>query len=1201
MNPSFLAELLAEASGRIIAREPLILSGLRGGGRALLIAALAREAAAPLVVLCESFSRAEALHHDLQLFAGEDRVYHFPNWDTIPYDTFSPNKEIVAQRFLAFAALIEDRCPILVTTPQAMMQGMIPRQIFEAATFSLATGQRYSRAELLHNLLQAGYVRVDLTEGPGEFSARGEIVDIFPIHCEHPVRLDFFDDDLETMRLFDVGTQKSFEATGEITVYPAGECVINETSAKEALAVLPHYKSQVQPEAYRQLYGYLEQATPFPGAEQLLGLFHDPVGWLHQALPENTVLLMDEPDKLTQRAQDFHGEVLGEFEISLEQGNLALPPETIFLSPESLARELGRFYAPQLVELRVEGGANLLTCPFSDNQTLRSAMATGGGSAHATLAKLIEQLKQWRDGGSPVLLAARSGTGAERLHRLLEEFEVGSRLELFSPDYFARAAGVEVVIQPAGAAADDFIILDRSPRQGFRIVDDDGATRFALITEEELLGEKTRQRRLKKSNLQHFIASLGDLKEGDLVVHLEYGIGRYEGLRKLNAGQEEGDFLVLRYAGGDKVYVPVYRLNQVQKFTGVDGGAPSLNKLGDGNWQKSKNKASRVIEDMAEDLVSVQAARRSRTGFGFDPNEAMLTEFEEAFSFQETDDQHQAIAEVLGDMIHDMPMDRLVCGDVGFGKTEVAMRAAYLAALSGKQIMVLVPTTILAQQHFETFSQRFEEFAVRVDVLSRFRTPQEQKEVVKEFAEGGIDILIGTHRLLSKDVQPKALGLLVIDEEQRFGVTHKEKIKRLRTQVDVVTLSATPIPRTLHMALMGVRDLSIINTPPMDRMAIRTRLVKGTDYIIREAVERELRRGGQVFYVHNRVDKIHAYGTYLQGILPQARLGIAHGQMAEKKLEEVMLRFVRGELDMLLTTTIIESGLDIPRANTIIIHNADQFGLSQLYQLRGRVGRSNRQAYAYMLVSPEKVLTELAQKRLTLLREFNDLGSGFKIASYDLEIRGAGDLLGRSQSGHVNSVGLELYTQMVEEAVAKLQGEEAVQAKLPECTIDLGYAYMLPESFIQSTPQRLDAYKRLAEIRNEEDMWSYRQALEDRFGRIPTEVQNLFTLIQVRLRAERYGITALERAGGQLQARIGHPERIDLEALMALLQNPEQPIRLVPEDRLVLGKVPEYPEQVLERLKVLEGVIAQTPETAPAALAAPGTTAPAGPEQAKTA
>ena len=1191
-----ISTILAEAATRISDRRPLVLSGLRGGGKAWLLAALARQVSAPLVVLCETFQRAEALHHDLVLFAGAEGAFHFPNWDTIPYDTFSPHKEIVAQRFVALAALAEGRCPILVTTPQAMMQCMIPPAAFASLTFRLKVGGRYPRRELLEQLLRGGYVRVDLVEGPGEFSARGEIVDVFPIHAEHPLRLDFFDDDLETMRSFDVGTQKSFQGTEEVTVFPAGDCVVNAETAGRALAALPHYKSRVQPESYRQLYGYLEQAAPFPGAEQLLGLFYESVGWLHEALPAEAVLLLDEPDRLMQRSRDFFSEVLGEHELSLEQGHLALPPEEAFLSAEAFSRVLDRFYRPGLLELRVEGGAETLVCPLSDNYTLRSAVAEGGSSAHATLSRLVEQLKGWRAAGTPVYLTARSGTGAERLHRLLEEFELGSRLEPFRAQEFHDLAG-----DAPAAQLRDFTILDRSPRQGFRLVDEEGETRFALITEEELLGEKIRQRRLKKSNLQHFIASLGDLKEGDLVVHLEYGIGRYEGLRKMRAGQQEGDFLTLRYAGDDRVYVPVNRLNQVQKYTGVDGGGPSLNKLGDGVWQRSKQKASRVIEGMAEELVRVQAARSAKSGFGFDPNEGMMTEFEEAFSFQETEDQQQAIAEVLGDMMRDMPMDRLVCGDVGFGKTEVAMRAADLAALSGKQVLVLVPTTILAQQHFETFSERFGSFALKVDVLSRFRQPLEQKEVVKAFAEGKIDVLIGTHRLLSKDVQPKALGLLVIDEEQRFGVTHKEKIKQLRTQVDVVTLSATPIPRTLHMALMGVRDLSIINTPPMDRMAIRTRLVKGSDYIIREAVERELRRGGQVFFVHNLVEKIHAYGAYLQSILPHVRMAVAHGQMAEKQLEQVMLRFVGGDLDLLLTTTIIESGLDIPRANTIIIHNADRFGLSQLYQLRGRVGRSNVQAYAYLLVSPEKVLTEVAQKRLTLLQEFNDLGSGFKIASHDLEIRGAGNLVGREQSGHINSIGLELYTHMVEDAVAGLRGEETAHAKSAECRIDLGYAYMLPETYIESTPQRLDVYKQLAEIRGEEDMWQYRQGLEDRFGRIPTEVHNLFTLIQVRLQAEQYGIVALERAGGQLQAQIGRPERIDLDRLMALLEDPEQRVRMIPEDKLLLGPVPERPEEVLERLRILEGVVAGAADQAQPSPPAADGQAEAGSQQAETA
>jgi transcription-repair coupling factor (superfamily II helicase) len=518
-------------------------------------------------------------------------------------------------------------------------------------------------------------------------------------------------------------------------------------------------------------------------------------------------------------------------------------------------------------------------------------------------------------------------------------------------------------------------------------------------------------------------------------------------------------------------------------------------------------------------------------------------------------------------------MDRLVCGDVGFGKTEVAMRAAYLAVLGKTQVLVLVPTTILAQQHLQTFVKRFEGFGVTIDVLSRFRTVQKQKAVLKAFAEGKLDILIGTHRLLSADVVPKDLGLLVIDEEQRFGVAHKEKIKHLKTQVDVVTLSATPIPRTLHMSLMGVRDLSVINTPPMDRMAIRTRLVKMSDYILREAVEREIRRGGQVFFVHNRVEDIHAFGNYLLTILPRVRLAIAHGQMAERELETVMMRFVHGDVDVLLTTTIIESGLDIPRANTIIIHNADHFGLAQLYQLRGRVGRSNVQAYAYLLVSGDKLLTEVAQKRLNLLQELNDLGSGFKIASHDLEIRGAGNLLGHEQSGHVNTIGLELFTQMVEEAVAQLKGEDAVQPQRGEIKLELGFPYLLPERYIESTQQRLDIYKRLAELKTEEEVWELRQMLEDRYGQLPAEMANLFTLVQVRLVAQRYGLSALERSGGQLQARFGHPDRIDFERLMALLRDPRLKLKLEPEDKLLLGPMPDSAQGVLERLKMLDGVV----------------------------
>jgi transcription-repair coupling factor (superfamily II helicase) len=1164
-----ISPLLDIVAKRLSARRPLVLSGLRGGSKAWLLGALASRTPGPLVVLSESHRRAEELHHDLALFTGAEHVFHFPGWDTIPYDSFSPNKEVMAQRLLALQAVLEGRCPILVTTPQAMMQGMIPPSVLHDLSFPLRVGDAYPRRELVERLVSAGYARVDLVEAPGEFSARGEIVDVFPIQAEHPLRLDFFDDELETMRLFEVDTQKSFRAAELVTILPASEGVVNAATSARALAALPDYKTRVQPEIYRQLHGYLEQGSPFPGVEQLLPLLFERPGWLHEVLPAQAVVLLDEPRQLLQRSRDFFDEVLREYELGLEQGNLALPPEKLHLPPDRFRQALEAFYRPELVELTLEGGAETVVCPFADNASLRSAAAAGGKSAHATLAGIVETVDGWRRAGAAILLAARSATGAERLCHLLAEFDLGA-VQLSDG-----AGHIADVLAKSGGAGEvrDITVLERPPRRGFRLVDEGGGTRFALITEEELLGEKVRQGRIKKSNLQHFIASLADLKEGDLVVHVDYGIGRYEGLRKLQAGQEQGDFLVLQYAGEDKVYVPVYHLNLVQKYTSVEGAAPVLNRLGDGAWQRSKRRASRVIEDMAEELVRVQAARRSRLGHAFQPNETLMTEFEEAFPFQETDDQQRAIEEVLADMGHETPMDRLVCGDVGFGKTEVAMRAAYLSVLEGKQVLMLVPTTILAQQHYETFRQRFEGFALTTEVLSRFRPPAEQKRIVGAFGEGGVDILIGTHRLLSKDVQPKDLGLLVIDEEQRFGVGHKEKIKQLRTQVDVVTLSATPIPRTLHMSLMGVRDLSIINTPPMDRMAVRTRLVKAGDYIIREAVEREVRRGGQVFFVHNRVENIHAYGSYLQSILPGVRLAIAHGQMAEKQLEEVMIRFIHAELDVLLSTSIIESGLDIPRANTIIINHAEQFGLAQLYQLRGRVGRSNLQAYAYLLVSPEKVLTEVAQKRLSLLQELNDLGSGFRIASHDLEIRGAGNLLGREQSGHVNSIGLELYTGMVEEAVAKLQGEEAEAVRPAECKLDLGFTYLLPDSYIASTPQRLDTYKRLAELKSEEEMWELRQVLEDRFGRLPPEVGNLFALIHVRLQASRYGLSAVERAGGQLQARFAQPERIDLERLMALLKDPAAKLQLLPEDRLLLGPMPETPEAILERLRILEGVV----------------------------
>ena len=1188
----------------------LTLTGVHAGARAWLVGGLAERSARPVVVLTEGMLAAEELHHDLEVYGGAVRPLLFPHWDTIPYDGFSPNKELVSQRFRAILALLEDPrragpgltgssggrtdgaagsslqhselspgTLVIVTTAQAWIQGMLDPGVLTALRFTLSLGQRYARNVLVQRLHDAGFVRVDLVEAPGEFSVRGEIVDVFPIQEEHPVRLDFFDDEVESMRAFEVASQTSFEDRESVDIYPASEGVVTPETAARALSGLPHLKAQMQPEVYRQVREALEQGRPFPGYEQHLPLFYPRVAWLHEVLPPDALLVVDRPKRIARTAEQFFEEVLGEYELCLRQGTMALAPDRFYLPAARLAPILRSFSRVNLDELRIEDGTPepaegpTLMCPLADNAWLRAIAVGKGASAHGALKTVLAQLRTWRDGGAPVLLAARSQTGAERLKQLLAEFELGATLAPDQGGLRAQVAAALAAAEGAGEAPGDIVVLPRAPHQGFRLVDESGATRLALLTEEELLGVKTRQRRLNKSKLQHFIASLGELNPGDLVVHVEYGIGRYDGLRRLKAGSEEADFLELAYAGGDKVYVPVYKLNQVQKFTGIDAGRPALSRLGDGAWQRAKQRAARAVQDMAQDLVRLYAARKACHRPAFEREQALMTEFEEAFAFQETEDQQRAIEEVLDDMSRDIPMDRLVCGDVGFGKTEVAMRAAYLAVLGRKQVMVLVPTTILAQQHLETFTRRFAGFGVTVDVLSRFRTAREQKQVLKAFAEGKLDILIGTHRLFSADVAAKDLGLLIVDEEQRFGVAHKEKIKRLKVQVDVLTLSATPIPRTLHMSLMGVRDLSVISTPPMDRLAIRTRLVKTSDYIIREAVERELRRSGQVFVVHNRVEDIHAFGNALQAVLPRVRIAIAHGQMAERELEAVMLRFIHGEVDVLLTTAIIESGLDIPRANTILIHDADHFGLAELYQLRGRVGRSNVQAYAYLLVTGEKLLTEVAQKRLNLLQELNDLGSGFKIASHDLEIRGAGNLLGREQSGHIDAIGLELFTQMVEDAVAQIEGPEAPAPPRGEIRLELGFPYLLPELYIESAQQRLDVYKRLAEIRSEEEVWELRQALEDRFGKLPAEMANLFVLVQVRLAAQRYGLAALERANGQLQARFSDPERIDLDRLMALLRDPRVQIKLEPEDKLLLGPMPGSAEGVLDRLKMLDGVV----------------------------
>ncbi len=1152
----------------------LHLDGLQGSSKALLLNLLQHARKRPFVVVCESFEVAERLHTDLAYFGGTEGLRFFPHWDVLPYDNFSPHRSLTAERFQTLQALLKGEARLIVTTPHAIMQKLMPRRVFEAATLRLKAGQPEVLSTLSRLLRESGYVSVDTVEDQGEFGLHGHILDLFPMGASHPFRLEWKAEDgvevLERILPFDVQTQLSrAEEVEALELLPAAEVLFTEASQQKARLALSERRKDCGPQVFRDLDRHLRDAEVFPGMESLAPLFFGALETLLDYLPEEAQLVFDEEEVLHDRAEHFYSEVFMEYELSLQQERLTLPPELLFLDHREFKR-----LADQRLNLTVQAEeprdafGERLRLPFISNRKLREGFrdhAALSASGHA-----VQRLTEWQQEARHVLLSARNQTQADHFRMLLEDLSVeahpwatGGQVD----EWQAWLLGKTLPQAPEGG----FPILSGTLSAGFQLLSPEGAVLFALVTEEEIFGEKTRSRRTQRAQVQATAGSLDDLKENDLVVHLDHGIGRYRGLQKIDAGGQSHEFMLITFARDEKVYVPIGKFHLVQKYVNPDGGPAKLNKLGDKVWKKTRARVAKAVEDIAEELAEIYAKRKARRGIVYAPDDHDMKEFELGFPFEETPDQLQAIELVKKDMEAETPMDRLICGDVGFGKTEIAMRAAFKAASQGKQVVVLVPTTILAQQHYTSFQKRFADSPFLIDVLSRFRSTAEQKETLKKLQDKRLDILIGTHRLLSKDVKFADLGLLIVDEEQRFGVKHKERIKQFRAEVDVLTLSATPIPRTLHMSLMGIRDLTIINTPPADRMAIRTRLVQANDYIIQEAVGREIRRGGQVFIVHNRVESIYEYGNYLQRILPEVRVVVGHGQMGEHQLEQVMMDFIEGRADVLLATTIIESGLDIPRANTIIVNNADHFGLAQLYQLRGRVGRSNVQAYAYLLVSPEKILNSVARERLQVLQDLNDLGAGFKVASRDLEIRGAGNLLGSEQSGQIASVGLELYTQMVERAVKRLQQQDAPQLESEEIRVNFDHIPQeIPESYIRSTNQRLSLYKALAGLPDEDAVWELRNATENRFGPMPEMMLNLFKLAQIRLWAQRQGVTSVEHRSQAIRLQLADSGRINPDQLIAWLSEPDCALRYIPENTLEVRNVASDLDDILFELRQLD-------------------------------
>ena len=1137
--------------------------GLKGGARAFFLSLIAAGRDQPMVILAPTPGEAESLYLDLAFFLQEERdlsplakrLHFFPSWEILPFEKLSPHPDQVAARLEGLYHLIESPAPILVSTPWGLMQRVIPKEEFKRSYLYLVAGQNFSRDALLDHLVCWGFQNVPLAEERGDFSARGGIVDIFPPSYSQPVRLEFFDERIESIRTFDTSTQRSKDPLQELMLLPMKEFSLKRDGKPEIMKAIEKRAGDLELGRREKnfILESLMDGISFPGIEFLVPYFYAELHAVFSYLPPETLLWLDQAAQVEVEAERFESLVRERSAKAKEEGRLTPPTESLYLSANEWRESLCSFPLVHSAALDVISPAekspgSFLTVKSYVNTDLHHEISPGQGK-EPSLAPLVTRLKEW--GEEAVFFVAPTKGDATRLKELLAHYE-------------AEFSVMDAPLRDLIASGTRRGILIGELTQGFRLPED----RLILITLDEIFGTKKREgASAKKSPPSRFITSLSELKQDDYVVHLDHGIGIYRGLKFLKVGGSEGEFLHLEYEGGDRLYIPVDRINLVQKYIGGDGAQPALDRLGGTSWEKVKAKTRTSVLAMAHELLDIYAAREVHEGHAFSPPDQLYREFEAAFEFEETDDQERAIEDTLQDMEKKKPMDRLICGDVGYGKTEVALRAAFLAVMDSRQVAFLCPTTVLAQQHLQTFRHRLRSYPVRVEMLSRFLTSKENQQVLQDLAQGQVDIVIGTHRLLQKDVQFKNLGLVVIDEEHRFGVTHKEKLKQLRQTVDVLSLTATPIPRTLHMSLIGIRDLSIIETPPLDRLAIHTYITRYDETVIRDAVLREIQRGGQVFFLHNRVETISRMAQRLSDLIPEAKIAVAHGQMRTQELEKVMLDFLENKTQVLVCSAIIESGLDFPNANTIIINRADKLGLAQLYQLRGRVGRSHHRAYAYLLIPGEKIITRDAERRLKALQELDELGAGFKLALHDLEIRGAGNLLGKQQSGQITAVGFELYTEMMEKAVKELRGEQITPEVEPEIRLEIP-AYF-PEDYIPDANQRLLFYKRLASIDDIQELEALKGEIKDRYGPFQAEVENLFYVMRLRRVLKDYLVQQISYNDGRLSL-LFHPQSpVNVERLLALVKKDKGRYRLTPEGRLSFSPQNQAWESVLPEVTQL--------------------------------
>ena len=1117
-NDALIAQLRSElqrtpAFQRLKADARVEVTGAAVEARALVVASLQEAARRRIAIIVPSDASLDDFEAALRLFHRDPRcVSVYPSPSLSPYQNISPSLGVIREEIRALGMLATDGADIVVVPVRALFARLPRPENFKQRIVAFRAGDDINVHSILQTFVENGFVRTDLVGEPGEFAFRGGILDVYPPNTPKPLRVELFGDTIESLRWFDVETQRSDEAaTGTLAILP----MAHFATTKEIRSALnrrlsldfmdPLFKRDVADKIDR-----LNEYGGFPGVEHYMPVAVETASFAELIAQWEIVLV--EPDQITTAVAKFESLLRAEYESAAENGHAVYPPEKLITPGTDVLDFIGRARLSFAeVHMATKTGATeelRLHAPQVDRYTNRlSEFAADVRKGHG-------------DGRRQVFFTATKG-GGEKIERLLKEFDVP-----FAAD--------------GPKLQDEIIITPGTLPRGFDFED----INLTCYSEWDLFEPPTSTRiGGRKRTSDAFVTDLRDLKVGDYIVHVDHGVGRFHGLQRIPFGDTDREVMEIEYSGGGKLLMPMENLNLIQKYSGGTDTQPRLDKLGGTAWARTKASVKKAMRDMADELLKLYATRQMVPGHAFSKDSPWQFEFEEAFEFEETDDQHSAIDDVKADMESRKPMDRLLCGDVGYGKTEVAMRAAFKAVMDGKQVAMLAPTTILAYQHYRTFLRRFASFPVTIELLTRYYSAKEQKEIVRKIEVGEIDVIIGTHRVLSKDINFKDLGILVIDEEQRFGVAQKERLKHMKKAVDVLSMSATPIPRTLHMSLVGIRDISVIETPPKDRLAIQTAVVPFSDEFIREAIEFETGRGGQVFFVHNRVESIYNMKEYLEKLVPGLRVIVGHGQMDERELERAMLAFINREYDVLLATTIIENGIDIPACNTILINHAERFGLSQLYQLRGRVGRSDRLAFCYLLVPSDRVLTGDARKRLAAIQEFSDLGAGFRIAAKDLEIRGSGNILGGEQSGEIAAVGFEMYTKLLEEAIRELKGEKIEEEV--ETSMNLGVDIYIPHDYISDENVRIMFYKKIASASTDERVEEIRNEMRDRFGALPKNVESLLRFIQVKRLAQSIGVVSIVREGSRGVMKMTQQAKVDPNKLLNLInESPE--VRFTP-------------------------------------------------------